>query len=544
MNDWIQSLRVHADLAAGRALAEQDASPYSPTAGCFDRRYWAWKLVDFPEATFQRLVLPLAQLYRDPKSRFHHQPEVLTAIRSGMAYAGTIQHSNGSFDQAFPFEQSYGATAFLLYPLLEAASLVDEYLDPDERIRVHRTALRAAEFLSINAERHGVIANHLAGAALALATAADTFAERRFDDAATELVNFLLSRQSSEGWFPEYHGADPGYQTLCVDYLSAYAARRPSDRLAAALERAVSFLQWFVHPDGTFGGIYGSRRTSVVYPGGLARLAPAVPAAGAMFETLAAAMSRADSVAPSSIDMGNLAPLLTSTVAALELAQGGLGAAATLPMAKPDARVDFPEAGLFVRSTPDHYAVIGVTNGGTVTVFSRTAGKLLIDDGGYVAEYPDGRRITTQSTDPERKASVDGAGITLTTPFVRMAGALPSPVRFGILRLLNITVMRNIAFGNWVKRRLVRLLMSNRGEVPIQLTRRILLDAGVRIEDRIENPTGIVLNWMTAGRPFSSIHMASAGYAQGSRLGTERPASIVDVQKLARERVVEMVTRL
>jgi hypothetical protein len=269
-----------------------------------------------------------------------------------------------------------------------------------------------------------------------------------------------------------------------------------------------------------------------------------MPVAGAMFEALAVTMSRADSVAPSSVDVGNLAPLLTSTVAGLELAQGGLGAAATLPMATPLARVDFPEAGLFVRSTPEHYAVVGVTNGGTVTVFSRTAGKLLIDDGGYVAEYPDGRRITTQSTDPERQATLDGAAIVLDTPFVRMAGALPSPVRFGILRLLNITVMRSITLGNWVKRHLVQLLMTNRGEVPLRLKRRIVVDSGVRIEDRIENPRRIVLNWMTGGRPFSSIHMASAGYAQGSRLGTERPASTVDVQRLAREGAVEMVTRI
>lgn len=544
MNDWVQSLRVHADLAAGRALAEQDANPYSPTTGCFDRRYWAWKLVDFPEATFQRLVLPLAQLYRDPRSRFHGQPEVLTAVRAGLAYAGRIQHLNGSFDQAFPFEQSYGATAFLLFPLLEAARIVDEHLNADERIRIHQTCRQASEFLCASAERHGVIANHLAGAALALATAADTFAERRFDDAATRLVDFLLANQSSEGWFPEYDGADPGYQTLCVDYLSAYAARRPSDALDASLERAVNFLQWFVHPDGTFGGIYGSRRTTVVYLAGLARLAPALPVAGAMCETLAATMSRADSVAPSSVDIGNLAPLLSSTVSALALAQAGLGAAARLPAASDGASIDFPQAGLFVRSTPEHYVVIGIANGGTVSVFSRTSRRLLLDDGGYVAEYPNGRRITTQATRLNRGATLDGSAIEIEVPFVRMSAVLPTPVRFGMLRLLNLTLMRSIALGNWVKQHLVGLLMSDHGEVPIRMKRRIIVDGGVRIDDRIENPTGIVLTWMTGGRPFSSIHMASAGYAQAGRLGTERPASIVDVQKLAREGVVEVVTRL
>jgi hypothetical protein len=228
----------------------------------------------------------------------------------------------------------------------------------------------------------------------------------------------------------------------------------------------------------------------------------------------------------------------------LTLAQAGLGAAARLPMERDGARIDFPEAGLFVRSTPEHYVVIGVANGGTVTVFSRTSGRLLLDDGGYVAEYPSGRRITTQATRLNRGAALDGAAIEIEVPFVRMSAVLPSPVRFGILRALNLTLMRSIAVGNWVKQRLVGLLMSDHGEVPIRMKRRIVVDGGVRIDDRIENPTGIVLNWMTGGRPFSSIHMASAGYAQGGRLGTERPASIVDVQRLASDRAVELTTRL
>jgi hypothetical protein len=397
--------------------------------------------------------------------------------------------------------------------------------------------------LCANAERHGVIANHLAGAALALAAAADTFAEGPFDKAADAIVAFLIDSQSPEGWFPEYDGADPGYQTLCVDYLTAYASRRPSERIDAALQRAVLFLQWFVHPDGTLGGIYGSRRTSVVYLAGLARLAPAMPVAAAMFNTLASTMARADSVAPSAVDVGNLAPLLTSTVAALELAPSS-GSDAQLPMAAAGAHTDFPRAGLYVRSTPEHYVVIGIANGGTVTVFSRATRRLLLDDGGYVAECADGKRITTQATRRDRAASIDGATIEVDVPFVRMASAVPTPVRFGVLRLLNLTLMRSIAIGNWVKRRLVGLLMADHGEVAMRLKRRIIVDGTVRIVDRIENPIAISLKWMTGGRPFSSIHMASAGYAQGGRLGTERPPTIVDVDTLSRERAIEVTTHI
>jgi hypothetical protein len=81
--------------------------------------------------------------------------------------------------------------------------------------------------------------------------------------------------------------------------------------------------------------------------------------------------------------------------------------------------------------------------------------------------------------------------------------------------------------------------------VPLRLKRRIAIDAGgVRIDDRIENPNGLAVKWMTGGQPFSSIHMASAGYSQSGRLGTERTGTHVDVQRLARDKAVDLATRI
>ncbi|MDP1571611.1 MAG: hypothetical protein Q8L86_16575 [Vicinamibacterales bacterium] len=539
------ALGAQVEAAAARALGEQDANPHSATAGCFDRRYWAWKLVDFPEATFQRLVLPLATLYRDPASRYHGQPEVLAAVRAGLAYVTRIQHGNGSFDQAFPFEQSYGATAFLLSPILEAARLVDEHLTPAERAAIEGTGRRAAEFLCGHEERHGVIANHLAGAAWSLVVAADRFREPRYEEAASRLVAFLLERQSPEGWWPEYDGADPGYQTLCVDYLSAIAERRPSEALARALDRAVEFLQWFVHPDGTFGGVYGSRRTSLVYLAGLARLAPRSAPAAAMCRALAAAMARGDLAGPASVDAGNLAPMLTSTAMALPLLAAAGASDASLPCERTEVVADFTSAGLHIRGTAHYYAVCGVANGGTLTVFAGEPRRLVLDDGGYVAEMEDGARASTQATRREQPATVEQERIELTVPFVRMPSALPTPGRFVALRLLNLTLMRSIAAGNWVKRRLVGLLMAGGDEVALTLTRRITFGAeAVEVTDRIESPGNLALRALTGGQPFSSIHMASAGYFHGARLGTARPATVVDLERLSREGVVELTTRV
>jgi hypothetical protein len=548
--DHAAVLRANIELAAARALGEQDASPHSTTSGCFDRRYWAWKLVDFPEATFQRLVWPLAQLYRDPQSRFHAQPEVLAAVRSGLACASRLQHANGSFDQAFPFEQSYGATAFLVYPLLEAARLVDEHLTAGERASAERMTRRGAEFLCAHEETHGEISNHLAGAALSLVAAADRFGEARYEAAANRIVDGLLARQSPEGWFPEYGGADPGYQTLCLDYLAAVAERRPSDRLSAALDRSLEFLKWFVHPDGSLGGVYGSRRTSLAYLGGLARMAPANPTAAAIRDVVGHAIANGDLAGPATMDAGNLAPMLTSTITAMlrpPIKGGPTGtsvgnASAALPHATPGASADFPLAGLYVRSGAEFYAICGAANGGTVTVFSRTTKRVLLDDGGYVAETSDGHRLTTQAAGVTRVA---GDAIEIAVPFVRMPSAVPTPGRFLVLRLLNLTVMRSIAIGNWVKARLVALLMAGGAPSDLRLTRRVTCDdQGVTIHDRIENPGARQLAAMTGGRPFSAIHMASAGYFHGARLGTARPPVVVDVDRLARDRFVEVSTHV
>ena len=115
------ALRADAEIGAARAAAAQNADPYSPLAGCFDRRFWAWKLTDYAEATFQRHVYPLSLLYRDPESRYFRSDAVLAAICRGLTFAAAIQHQNGSSDLAFPNEQSWGATAFLLQPLVDVS---------------------------------------------------------------------------------------------------------------------------------------------------------------------------------------------------------------------------------------------------------------------------------------------------------------------------------------------------------------------------------------------------------------------------------------
>lgn len=134
-----------AETACRHLLSAQDRDLFSPTYGCFDRRYWAWKLVDFPESTFQRNVYPLTW-YLKNKPGAQMEQVLVQSISAGLSFAEKIQHKNGSFDQAFPNEFSFGATAFLLHPMIEAFKGIAEFLPDQEQKKNQQSFYRAAGF--------------------------------------------------------------------------------------------------------------------------------------------------------------------------------------------------------------------------------------------------------------------------------------------------------------------------------------------------------------------------------------------------------------
>jgi hypothetical protein len=512
-----KNLPPELERALRRLLSEQNRDASTPTHGCFDRRYWSWKLVDFPEATFQRNVWPLAWWYRRLADGDMRRQLLLDAVRAALTYTCRIQHRNGAFDQAFPNEYSFGATAFLVDPLLAAYLVVRDAVSDGEQGATEDCLRRGADFLCRHDETHGHIANHLAGAVWSLVQCADLFGEPRYEVRAMELLDRILDRQSAEGWFLEYEGADPGYQTLCMHYLAQVATRRTLPTLNEALDRAVDFISWCIHPDGSFGGEYGSRRTPVFYPGGIALLAARLPLARSMSEFMAASAVAGTTVGLADVDMGNMAPLLTSTMLALDAWKVGAGETAVeLPWEIKEARRDFPDAGFYMRGLGRHYAVLGASNGGVLKVFERETRRLVLDDAGYLGETRDSMRLTTQITERARPCRVLEDAVELDAQFHALKAPVPTPFQFLVLRALNLTVMRSIFIGNLIKILLVRLLISGRKTVPLHMVRRVeFTTVGISVRDRIESTGGPVLISLGCGRPFVAVHMASSRYYPG-----------------------------
>ncbi len=528
----IEAIRKQVLRANRRLLSEQNRDSYSPSFGCFDRRFWGWKVADFPDATLQRNVYSLAWLLKNPEPQSGLNVEMLRdSVQAGLWYATEIQHPDGSFDQAFPHERSFGATGFLFTPLIEAYRIIEKSGTQEFRDRIEKCLRRAADFLCQNEECHGFISNHLAGAGLSMLRAWEYFGQENYRKKAESLLNAVLEHQSPEGWFWEYDGADPGYQTLCLYYLARIHKKRTDPALRAALERGIEFLIWFAHPDGSFGGEYGSRRTAIFYPGGLSLLENEFPYARRLLRHMVQSIGRGLTTSLDDIDMGNTAPLLENYLTLLEEGsqksvdpQGPL-----LPFELDQSSRDFPEAGLSARGRQRYYAILGASNGGVLKVFDRKERKKIWDDGGYVGLTTAGEYVTSQMTDLQRSITYSPETIHLETPFYLMLRSGPSPLKFIILRLLNLTVMRRKSVGNWIKRWMVKTLISRRNPLPLRLQRTVVFSSDtVTVSDRLDG--SLHLRWLEYGHPFVAIHMASARYFGGNG-GSSSPRR-VDVSNL------------
>ncbi|NJN60314.1 MAG: hypothetical protein HC795_01135 [Coleofasciculaceae cyanobacterium RL_1_1] len=249
-----------------RILTLLDRNPHSPTYGCFDRNFWHYKIVDFPSGMSQEFVWPLALVYQLdlPDNPYYQQASIRNWVAAGILYAARSAHPDGSCDDYFPFERAGGATAFSLLACVESYTLLK--LDNAE-MRVffeHR-----ADWLAHHNES-GQLTNHQALIVLCLELVGRLNRTSKWSRAKATRLDRVLEWQNSEGWFTEYEGCDPGYHSLTIWCLARLLDLHAIDdeRLRPALIKAIELASQFVHPDGTYGGEYGSRNTYNFFPHG------------------------------------------------------------------------------------------------------------------------------------------------------------------------------------------------------------------------------------------------------------------------------------
>ena len=247
-----------------RILGLGDRNPDSPTYGCFDRYYWRYKIIDFPNARFQEAALLLALLnkYDFPGNVYFQNPKVENWAKAAMRFGRKRQRRNGSFDEAYPFENSFVATAFGSFAFCEAAAVLvcDEFVKP---------LTRAGKWLLKN--ENLLVANQMAGAVGALFNLYHYTKEEAFLAGAEEKLKKLETMRDPAGYFMEYGGYDIGYLSLGLTYLSRYAGETGNPEAGQMVKKACSFIDSKIDEYGDYDSTITSRGTQYLYTYGFAQ---------------------------------------------------------------------------------------------------------------------------------------------------------------------------------------------------------------------------------------------------------------------------------
>lgn len=496
----------------GRALSMLDADPGSPTRGCFDRTYWAWKFTDFPGARFQEGLFLLAFLIDSPLApkNCHASGRLLQQFEWGLRYWASLQHDDGSFDEAYPYERSYAATAFSCFYIGQAVERVSKHIAKHTLDLAHSTLSRAARWIDKNGEYHSILSNHLSAGAAGLQIVGEMLGTDRFTHGRDRYLATVYREQNlDEGWFREYGGADPGYQTQGLFYLAELFRRTHVPELRDRLVRALNFQTWFAHPDGTFGGEYCSRGTKFGFPAGFEILASEFPSAASIAMHLRTTLCAGRGIGLSEMDSWNLFPMMTSYLIAAENAKL-ISSAPSLPWMQDGATAAFPAAQLAVARRRNRVLATGI--GGALKIWEgiEPTSPLMYEDYGYIQTLRS-HTFATRSLGKWTLNQTDKTFLLDTeSHFDNVSTLRPTSLMFVLFRLFNLTLGRIPFVSRWLKLRLVKSLILRIRRARGRLNRRVRFEANGRIEisDRIYEAIGEL---QTADRLFP-FHMGSARY--------------------------------
>lgn len=496
-----------------RVLGLIDNDVTNKSYGTADRFYWAWGLTDFGNGTFQGMANGLSSLWKEKLWPYETDSQIFIN-RINSLFVGTkfLTKNNGSLEEAFPNEGSYCVTALVAYDLLCAIDNLKDEIDNKTLESWIKIVDPLVKFLIKFNETHALISNHLATAVAALVRWNKLVGSEDANNKAKTLLDIILNNQSSEGWYKEYESADPGYQSLCTNYLADVYLNRPSKILLESLKKSVKFLSYFVHPDGSFGGVYGSRCTRFYYPGGLEFLSKEIPDALLISKEMHSSIEFNKVIPLNAMDESNLIPMFNSYCMAAKFYRNStLKKHDKLPYQKPFGIKFFEKSGLFLDCGNTHYTIVNIFKGGVILHFKKN--KLLICNSGIIVQNQKEKFGSTHVYSEQIKFNfIDNKKIEIIAPLYLMPKKLPSVIDFILLRIMSLTIFNITIIKEWIKSFLVHFLITKKSKLNLNNKRIIDLGSDLTFSDSLSNNRKFKIRKDI--NYFIPIHMASQGYWQ------------------------------
>jgi|GEM_PF-4959613 len=509
MGDGVYQTVWQRSIALSRLRNHFNSDFFTATAGSFDRYHWGWKKRDFPDATLAYAIVPLmkaATLFDEDES------ERLDQVVSNLL---DLVHKDASFDQVYPFERHPKAA-------LDITTVFALALKKQDCPRLRSLYTRIMDYSLKREEGYGVICNHLAHHAYEYLVAAEILNEERFLRKAEDLITVIFKNTViGEGWHLEYLGADPGYQTRSLRYLTKCLAYLKGDAALICEELchiSASFLDRVVLPDGTLYAAFGSRNTILLYPSGIEFMAIRNPSA---FSSLAARVRRSIKnsliIEPLALEFDNFIRIFDDFLDADDLV--GLASQSDIQYLRPKPFY-LPEYGLECRHVGDLDVFVHRRYGGAIAVYCGE--KCLSRNAGLLIETDNGRFFGSRNIVELAQSKSDLNSIEISTYLFPSIHHEMTPVKHLILRLLNLTVLRFGFFADLFRGILVRQMVTGKKHKDHGELIRILRfeesgNGKVEIEDCLSGLLNIKNVWRALN--LNLFHMASSRYCYPIELG-------------------------
>ncbi|RMF95799.1 MAG: hypothetical protein D6734_04895 [Candidatus Schekmanbacteria bacterium] len=489
-----------------RLLGLQDRNVMSKTYGCFDRQYWHYNICDTPAARCQESCLTLLLLYLidNELNVYRKNNNILAYSRAAIEFWKKIQNKNGSFNEWYPNESSFVASAFTLYAVTEYFLLVKKFLDdesyPEEEI------IKTAEFL-INKDE-GRVLNQQSGAAIALYNVYLLTGKTKYKEASEEKIEFICRNQKGEGWFDEYGGPDIGYLSLMIDYLSKYFQKNPLKDLADVINKAVDFISYFLFPDFSAGGIFSSRNTEYLIPHGFEIISGKNARASAIKEFIRKAIKDERMVSLYNFDDRYLSYIAYTYLQAYLEEESFLNAS-HLPYEEIFDEY-FDDCGIKVYSNRHYYLITNLKKGGTFKAVFKSNEKSLIDSG-IMGIDKNGEAFSSGVLNNDFKC-IESSGKIETSGKCRMLKSnTMSPEKNIALRIFQLTAGRSERVGLFMKEKLRDKLITSYNDSSISFNREISTEENFLIvRDEVSNPENIGILFLAD--KSSDIYVPSSRY--------------------------------
>ena len=483
-----------------RILSFYNKNYIDQNLGNGDRFRWAWGLIDYTNSTYVCSMFGLSCLI---KYNFFkkNEDEIFETIDNMFCNLKYIIKKNYGFNESFPNEHSFCVTALVAEAALGTLENLNNYLT---KVKIQKyKEICTSIILKLNklSENHAFISNHLATAALAYCRYWKLTKNNYYKLKYEKLLNKILDNQSKEGWYKEYDGFDPGYESLSINYLSQIYKITKNKKLYKSLKKSCNFIKLFFLSNNNFGGIYGSRCTEFLFPGGF-EIVNKFKFNFPIQNVREGIMHNYHANILSMDDM-NIVPMFNSYCLSLvNISNNNIKKKKTKKLKK-----YFADAGIFIVKNKNYELIVNCKKGGCYHYLKK---KRLIKNYGVLIKY-NNKFASTQKIDQKNFIKFKNNQIIIFSKLKKINFRNITELEFILLRIFCYTIFKIKFFREVFKIFAANKLINSNIAINATNCRKIDLDDN-QIHCKDEIKTNLKYKKINSNIFFNHIHMASQGY--------------------------------